>query len=120
MRVNKNLHEIRFFHIRSEPFPNVVLNQIHIRYLDIRPTSKHAYPILRVNYVTVPRRIALNVIISHLFEHELHAASQYLCVAMDGSQWSQEEVSHLISLWGEASTQAKLHGTWYIQKSDCI
>ncbi len=43
---HKNPHEIRFFCIRSEPFPNVVLNQIHIRYLDIRPTSKHTYPIL--------------------------------------------------------------------------
>uniref|UniRef100_A0A671T1W1 P-type Ca(2+) transporter n=1 Tax=Sinocyclocheilus anshuiensis TaxID=1608454 RepID=A0A671T1W1_9TELE len=30
---HKNPHEIRFFRIRSEPFPNVVLNQIHIRYL---------------------------------------------------------------------------------------
>ncbi len=43
---HKNPHEIRFFCIRSEPFPNVVLNQIHIRYLDIRPMSKHTYPIL--------------------------------------------------------------------------
>ncbi len=42
---HKNLHEIRFFHIQSEPFQNVVLNKIHIRYLDIRPMSKHTYPI---------------------------------------------------------------------------
>ncbi len=38
---HKNSHEIQFFRIRSEPFPNVVLNQIHIRYLDTRATSKH-------------------------------------------------------------------------------
>ncbi len=37
---HKNQHEIWFFRIQSEPFTNVVLNQIHIRYLDIRPTSK--------------------------------------------------------------------------------
>ncbi len=43
---HKNPHKIQFFRIRSEPFPNVVLNQIHIRYLDIRLTSKHTYPIL--------------------------------------------------------------------------
>ncbi len=39
---HKNPHEMRF-RIRSELFPNVVLNPIHIRYLDIRPTSKHTY-----------------------------------------------------------------------------
>ncbi len=43
---HKNQSEIRFFRIRSEPLPNVDFNRIHIRYLDIRPTSKHTYPIL--------------------------------------------------------------------------
>ncbi len=43
---HKNPCEIRFFRIRSEPLPNVNFNRIHIRYLDIRPTSKHTYPIL--------------------------------------------------------------------------
>lgn len=31
------------YQIYSEPLPNVVLNQIHIRYLDFWPTSKHLY-----------------------------------------------------------------------------
>ncbi len=58
---HKNLHEIRFFRIRSEPFPNVVLNQIHIRYLDIRPTSKHTYQILHSTPNTRTTRLLMKV-----------------------------------------------------------
>ncbi len=56
---HKNPHEIRFFRILSEPFPNVVLNRIHIRYLDIRPMSKHTYPILH----TTPNARATRLLI---------------------------------------------------------
>ncbi len=58
---HKNPHEIRFFRIRSEPFPNVVLNQIHIRYLDIRLTSKHTYPILHRTPNTRATRLLMKV-----------------------------------------------------------
>jgi len=43
MYKHKNLPEIQLFHIRPELLPNVVLNRI--RYLDIQPLSKLAYPI---------------------------------------------------------------------------
>ncbi len=41
-RVNTKTHtRSNFFVSDLKPFPNVVLNQIHIRYLDTRATSKH-------------------------------------------------------------------------------
>ncbi len=58
---HKNSHEIQFFRIRSEPFPNVVLNQIHIRYLDIWATSKHTYPILHRTPNTRAMRLLMKV-----------------------------------------------------------
>ncbi len=62
-RVNTKIRtRSNFFHIRSGPLSNVYFNRIHIRYLDILPTSKHTHPIScrtpNVRAACLPKKIA--------------------------------------------------------------